>query len=104
MTVDQFALALAVHYSQDPIAPGLQIAYLNDKASWYICVHRFPTRSVSNREFVCKALLPKFEETLDLCFSMWKESVDRLAAAKAAALANDPQMNRAESNGEGQTQ
>jgi hypothetical protein len=70
-----FFKALTEYCSEDHLAPGLQLAWLEDKKCWYAAIHRYPrnsmgrqillkeTSSKSAKDAVSKAI-NKFKGTL----------------------------------------
>lgn len=92
-TVEQFAGELADYYADDPIAAGIQIAWLHDKATWYCCIHRFPTNNVNKRVYLAKATLANFQETVDHCYKIWQDLLGMETTAKALAAANAQEPN-----------
>ena len=87
-TVEAFARELAEFYADDPIAAGIQIAWLPDKRVWYCCIHRFPTNNVSKRVYLAKATLEGFQATVDHCYRIWQDLLGMETTAKALAAAN----------------
>lgn len=72
MTVQQFCEELTKEWGDDALAPGLQISFLPN-LQWYVCVHRFRSRSVNNREYPAKATNPSLDEALKTCHKIWTD-------------------------------
>lgn len=66
---------LTSHYHEDRVAPGLQIAYLGDKNTFYVGIHRFPM-GVESRTIVAKALSESAEMAIELAMANWRKIVE----------------------------
>lgn len=70
-----FLQALTEYYKNDKIAPGLQMAYLNDKNLWYVAVHTFPGDTIASRKVVAKATDSNFNSAVIKCQEVWESII-----------------------------
>ena len=85
--LEEFAKQIAEYYERkgDPIAAGIQFAWLPDKKMWYYAVHRFPTRKIESRIVVAKAIYHDPKIALNLLKSNWeyiRVEIEKLDAEK----------------------
>ncbi len=83
-----FLKELCEYYPNDRIAPGLQSAWLPDKESFYVSVHRFPSGTIAGRTVIAKATAPTLEDAEGQCMSIWRGLCQQVEEARRNALSN----------------
>lgn len=79
--IDAFLRELVTYYDKDPIAPGLQIAWIAEKEAFYVAVHRFPTRAIASRMVVSKAVEATLELAVGVCSEVWRNLMKQQEAS-----------------------
>lgn len=70
MSFDEFLKMLTKFYSKDHIAPGVQLAWLEDKEVFYGGVHIFP-HGLQSRTVLVKATAPTSGECVSKLYILW---------------------------------
>lgn len=70
MTFDEFLKLLTEFYHDHHIAPGVQLAWLTEKAQFYGAVHVFPA-GLQSRTVLIKAIAPTSGEVVTKLYHNW---------------------------------
>lgn len=70
MSFDEFMKLLTRHYPKHHIAPGIQLAWLEDKAVFYGGVHIFP-HGLQSRTVLVKCTAETSGECVSKLYQMW---------------------------------
>jgi len=74
ITLEEFLQELTAHYEGAEIAPGIQIAYLQDKEMYYAAVHIFPN-GLESRQVYAKATAKTLDTCLGKVLNTWRTRV-----------------------------
>ena len=72
--MNAFLVKIAEYYKKigDGMGAGCQVAWIADKSTWYIAVHRFPTHNVNSRLIVAKANHVDWDTCVALIEANWE--------------------------------
>lgn len=77
LSLDEILKEITGSRPGDNIAPGLQIAYLEDKSLYYAAIHTFPMGTVDSRTVIAKATGPDLTSAMVNCLAKYRSAVRR---------------------------